>query len=363
MHKISIILPVHNGEKYLDTLLSAFRKQSFAAFICYVVNDGSSDSSELIIRKYCSVDTRFVLLSQSHLGKFAGFNLGLKQRQFEYILFWDSLDTPSPQMLEVLYTAIQEHDMAITAVGENTDELLPVNIENVKSYPHYDLEALIRIALTAPREDVLSGVLIRCSLVNNIRFLNTSQKYADMQFFIRLLSTATSLVYVDALLLKKHKKDSVYGIFDRGTLASSALDTLQAIMDDILKMEEKYHRLGLEYTVNKSIDLAIFLRKESGDIPFYAKTRIKSICRHYWKWFIRSRHAGALSRIYASLLCVSYRAFHAFYASIQFLKKFFHKTGLYWGAYPKKLHRKELKELQIQSKIPKRKRKKFWENW
>lgn len=361
MQKISIILPVHNGEKYLDALLSAFRRQRFGAFVCYVINDGSTDGSELIIKKYCSVDTRFVMVSQEHLGRFAGYNRGMEQRLFDYSLFWDADDIPGEQMLELLYEACQEHDIAVAGIGELSDTLEEIDIENTPRYVQQDMDALLRIALTSPKEDVLSGVLIRTSLINNLRFVNGSQKYADLLFYISLLGAAQTLVFVDAMLLKKHRKQSVYGAFDRGTLAVSALDTLESVMQKILSMPAQFHRLGLEYAVNKSMDLAIFLRKEHGDIPYYAKCRIKAICRQYWRWFVRSRHAGLLSKVYASLLCLSFTLFYTSYESVQYIKKSFHKVGLYWGSYPKKLRRKELKRLRELSNIPKRKRKWFWQ--
>lgn len=361
MPKISILLPVHNGEKYLDSLLLSFRKQSFTDFICYVIDDGCTDGSTRIIRKYCTVDTRFQMLGQAHLGRFSAYNLGLKQRLFEFTLFWDPEDEPSPQLLEYLYHACQEQHMAIAGRGDYFEELVKIPAEEISYFIQSNIQSMISVALSSPMEDVLSGVLVRTALINNRRFHFGSQKYADLLFFIQLLHEAQSVCFLDAMLLKKSKKTSHYGAFDPGTMAVSALDTIEEIMQYVLSIEPAYHRLGLDYCVNKAVDLAIFLRKEKGDIPYYARLRIKAICRQYWRWFVYSRQAGSLSKVYASMLCISHYLFYFVFESVQFLKKAFRKTGLYWGAHNKKLNHKELRELKKQVTLPKNRKSKFWE--
>ena len=63
---ISVIVPIFNSEKTLDRCLASLAKQDFDAveFIC--VDDGSSDNSVSICKKYCDNDKRFKLIRNSH---------------------------------------------------------------------------------------------------------------------------------------------------------------------------------------------------------------------------------------------------------------------------------------------------------
>lgn len=57
--EISIVIPVYNGEKYIEECLSSILHQTFQNWECIIVNDGSIDRSLFIIQKYASEDSRF----------------------------------------------------------------------------------------------------------------------------------------------------------------------------------------------------------------------------------------------------------------------------------------------------------------
>ena len=50
--KFSIIVPVYNVEKYIDKCLSSIEKQTFRNFEVIIINDGSTDNSQIIVDKY-----------------------------------------------------------------------------------------------------------------------------------------------------------------------------------------------------------------------------------------------------------------------------------------------------------------------
>ena len=52
--KFSIIIPVYNAEKYIDKCLASILGQTFENFECIVIDDGSSDNSNIIINKCIS---------------------------------------------------------------------------------------------------------------------------------------------------------------------------------------------------------------------------------------------------------------------------------------------------------------------
>lgn len=67
-NRINIIIPVYNAFAYLGECLECIRNQSSKDWICYLVNDGSTDNSQLIIDEYCMQDERFEGLYKENEG-------------------------------------------------------------------------------------------------------------------------------------------------------------------------------------------------------------------------------------------------------------------------------------------------------
>ena len=92
MIKISVILPVYNVASYLDETFNSLLDQSLKEIEIIAVNDGSTDESEDIIRKYATQDSRITFYSQKNQGQSAARNLALQYASGEYIYMMDSDD-------------------------------------------------------------------------------------------------------------------------------------------------------------------------------------------------------------------------------------------------------------------------------
>ena len=103
MPKISVIMPVYNGEKYLNQCLDSVIGQSLQDIEIICVNDGSTDSSPDILRSYAAKDPRVKVFDQPNLNAGAARNLGMKYATGEYYSFLDADDFFDPQMLELAY--------------------------------------------------------------------------------------------------------------------------------------------------------------------------------------------------------------------------------------------------------------------
>jgi glycosyltransferase involved in cell wall biosynthesis len=68
MPLISIVIPVYNGEKFLRETLTSIKNQTFSDFECVIVNDGSTDSSQIIINEFLIDDIRFKCFVISNSG-------------------------------------------------------------------------------------------------------------------------------------------------------------------------------------------------------------------------------------------------------------------------------------------------------
>lgn len=104
MIKVSVILPIYNVASYLDETFQSLTQQSLKDIEIIAVNDGSTDNSEEIIKKYQQQDARIILLTEENQGQSAARNLALKHATGQYIYMMDSDDVLSnPDALRLCY--------------------------------------------------------------------------------------------------------------------------------------------------------------------------------------------------------------------------------------------------------------------
>ena len=108
--KVSVIVPVYNTEEYLCQCLDSILSQSLKEIEIICIDDGSSDSSLKILRKYQQKDRRIRIITQNNLGSGPSRNKGIAISTGEFIAFMDSDDWyPDKDILEVIYgTAIKK---------------------------------------------------------------------------------------------------------------------------------------------------------------------------------------------------------------------------------------------------------------
>lgn len=112
--KVSIIIPVHNVEKYIDDTINSVLNQSYKNWEMILVDDCSSDNSVKVIEKYLS-DERIKLIKQDENVRAAlTRNRGIEEATGDYIAFLDSDDIWIPEKLEKQLKFIKEHDCAFS---------------------------------------------------------------------------------------------------------------------------------------------------------------------------------------------------------------------------------------------------------
>lgn len=109
MLSVSIIIPAYNQSKYLEFALESVLHQTFTNWECIIVNDGSTDYTEEIAKKYADHDKRFRYIKQENMGLSAARNTGLQLSQGKYIGFLDSDDTWEPITLEKTVDFLEKH--------------------------------------------------------------------------------------------------------------------------------------------------------------------------------------------------------------------------------------------------------------
>ena len=115
MATISIIIPVYNTAQYLAECLDSVLAQGFKDIEIICVNDGSTDNSAAILKKYQKKDKRIKVITQKNKGLSGARNAGLKAATGKWVCFLDSDDILPPDALAVLYGGVQKTGCKIVA--------------------------------------------------------------------------------------------------------------------------------------------------------------------------------------------------------------------------------------------------------
>lgn len=108
--KVSVIVPVHNSEKYLEECIESVLAQTFSSIEILCIDGGSTDSSDKIISAMQERDARIVYIKDSdNTGYGHKLNLGIRQARGDYVAILESDDKMDSKMIESLYGIAVQH--------------------------------------------------------------------------------------------------------------------------------------------------------------------------------------------------------------------------------------------------------------
>lgn len=105
---VTVLLPVYNGEKYLDDAIKSILNQSYTHFEFIIINDGSTDGSEKIIKSYRDPRIKYIK-NEKNFGLSHTLNKGLKLSLGTYIARMDADDMSYPSRLEKQVHFLNNH--------------------------------------------------------------------------------------------------------------------------------------------------------------------------------------------------------------------------------------------------------------
>lgn len=119
---VSIILPVYNQEPFLVNALNDVLCQNYSDIEVIAVNDGSTDNSLKILRRFARNDARIRVINQENGGLLAANVTGIKAATGDYICFFDPDDHIGPDFVD---SFVKEIDSDIDFVAEGITYLYP----------------------------------------------------------------------------------------------------------------------------------------------------------------------------------------------------------------------------------------------
>jgi glycosyltransferase involved in cell wall biosynthesis len=111
--KISGLLPVHNGEKFIDTCLPLILRNLYPDDELIVIDNGSTDGSNIKLKRWSGVDSRIRLIATKKPGLVEALNLGVEESNNKWIARFDVDDIYEPDRLKNQRVAINEKTVLI----------------------------------------------------------------------------------------------------------------------------------------------------------------------------------------------------------------------------------------------------------
>jgi len=114
--RVSVLLPVWNGEAFLEQAMESILRQTLSSFELIVIDDGSTDRTAAIAEKLAFGDGRVRMLRRPHEGLSAALNAGIAAARGEYAARMDADDISAPDRLEKQVAHLDAHPGCV-AVG------------------------------------------------------------------------------------------------------------------------------------------------------------------------------------------------------------------------------------------------------
>jgi glycosyltransferase involved in cell wall biosynthesis len=203
---ISVLMAVHNGEKFLAEAVESILNQSFGDFEFVIVDDGSVDNSKRMLSAYAARDTRIRLISQVNQGLTKSLNTALQLARGEFIARFDADDISLPRRFEQQVSALRSNATLVLIGSEVeliTDDGLFLGVRG-HATSHHEIRKRLLLgdgsALTHP------AVMIRRSSLTGIGGYDETFTVAqDLDLFLRLseIGGVSNLPYT-LLLWRQH---------------------------------------------------------------------------------------------------------------------------------------------------------------
>lgn len=204
MDKISVIIPVYNGENYLARCIESLINQTYKNIELIFLNDGSTDKSLDILKKYQKKDKRIKIIDKANTGVSDTRNIGIEKSTGEYLCFCDCDDIYEKKYLELMYKTIKEKKVDIVkcnyqVIDTNNNKLEIGNISDIAN-KKYDNQSIIREII--PR--CLDGripcfcylIMIKKSILT-VKFPLDIAMMEDVIFYLRLLLSIKNMYIID----------------------------------------------------------------------------------------------------------------------------------------------------------------------
>lgn len=258
--KVSIVVPVFNGEDFIVHCINSLRSQSLKEIEIIIVNDGSTDNTLSILNNLSSKDARIKVFSQPNKGVSSARNLGILKSTGEYISFCDSDDTYDKDFLYTLYQVAIKRDFEIVkgnTILVNSEGLTKVDPENnqIKSISNFNSKWFSAI---------YSSNLIK---ENSIFFPESISYKEDTVFLFKAKLYCKSFTKVDSVFYH-------YNYQRTGSLSNSVKE--KSVVDAFTNLKIRADILD-EYFKKRTVDPELYRNIINNIYTYYEQYKVSNM--------------------------------------------------------------------------------------
>ena len=181
--KISVIVPIYNVSKYIEKCLDSLVNQTLSDIEIILVNDGSKENEEELIKPYLDKYKNIKYLKKENAGLSSARNMGIKYASGEYIAFLDSDDYVDLNMYHEMYQKAKEKDYDLVLCDINY--VYPDKIKKESSGIDKDTNNIKEIMLTI--HPAAWNKIFKKDLFKNKIYFKEGIWFEDVEFLYRML--------------------------------------------------------------------------------------------------------------------------------------------------------------------------------
>lgn len=224
--RISVIVPVYNARRYLETCIASVLSQSYSSLELLLIDDGSTDGSGAICDAWQAKDSRVRVIHTENRGVSSARNTGIETATGDYIAFLDADDALLDEALTTMYGLLLEHgcDIAVcTKLSFNADGThcmvdFPATFELWSA--KQGLEASLR---DHPATYSVWGKLYRKAAIGDIRFVPGRNIHEDSFFIFQCMLKEPKVVVQNTAVIHYNISENSAS---RGSFSDKYLDIL-----------------------------------------------------------------------------------------------------------------------------------------
>ncbi|RLA87462.1 MAG: hypothetical protein DRG40_00235 [Deltaproteobacteria bacterium] len=274
--KVSVLMSVYNGERYLREAIESILNQTFTDFEFIIIDDGSTDSTPKILTSYASKDNRIRLIRiEKNLGIAAALNKGLEVASGKYIARMDADDISLPNRLSMQLDYMEKNSSCSVvatriALIDNKGNIIGYWREDIKTTQYYEIRNFL------PRKNCIAHptVMIKTAIAKKYTY-NENQPYAqDYDLWLRLCSNGERIEKINEVLLyhRIHPISVTYLTISSGAERKN-IKTKAIFLRDKIKTR-KLTFFDLRVFIFLLQDLSIFI---AGKIKYYIYSGFKKL--------------------------------------------------------------------------------------
>lgn len=259
---VFVIVPVHNGAKYIERCIDSLLNQSYKNIEVLIINDNSTDATNEIVTKYLELPNIKYIINEETLGPARTRNLGLRKANSPYILFLDCDDWIDLNCIEKAINILDSDPTIDIAIWEIKTAYYP-NCFSVRYQYQYNnilnnKMALNLLSHTFENEYFISP-LLGCKIFRKkmldtykIQFPNTLYEDDMFTFLAILYSHKIALVSGSFLYYYQHLESLTHQFTTKNV--TDFFDTFNKLYTYIDTSSKKYYYNYLYKSLSSMID-------------------------------------------------------------------------------------------------------------